>query len=68
MGKVAGYAAIIDTLELPAPLPHTLVLISKKTAVMKRMTGEYAPLKLQNNVLSEDELYEDATGKDFLQV
>ncbi len=30
-GKIAGYAAIIDALELPAPLPHTLALISNKT-------------------------------------
>lgn len=30
-GKIAGYAAIIDALELPVPLPHTLALISKKT-------------------------------------
>ena len=30
-GQIAGYAAIIDKLELPVPLPHTLALISKKT-------------------------------------
>lgn len=29
-GNIAGYAAIIDALELPVPLPHTLALISKK--------------------------------------
>ncbi len=29
-GNIAGYAAIIDALELPMPLPHTLALISKK--------------------------------------
>ncbi|MFV2057521.1 MAG: Fic family protein [Thiohalomonadales bacterium] len=29
-GRVAGYAAIIDALELPVPLPSTLALISKK--------------------------------------
>ena len=30
-GKIAGYAAIIDALELPVPLPRTLALISKKS-------------------------------------
>ncbi|MEN8262761.1 MAG: Fic family protein [Nitrospirota bacterium] len=30
-GNIAGYAAIIDKLQLPVPLPHTLALISKKT-------------------------------------
>ncbi len=30
-GTIAGYAAIIDGLQLPMPLPHTLSLISKKT-------------------------------------
>ncbi len=29
-GNIAGYAAIIDALKLPVPLPHTLVLISRK--------------------------------------
>jgi len=29
-GNIAGYAAIIDALKLSVPLPHTLVLISKK--------------------------------------
>ncbi len=29
-GKIAGYAAIINALELPVPLPSTLALISKK--------------------------------------
>jgi len=29
-GKIAGYAAIINALELPVPMPHTLVLISEK--------------------------------------
>ncbi len=29
-GRVAGYAAIIDALKLPAPLPSTLALIGKK--------------------------------------
>jgi hypothetical protein len=29
-GNIAGYAAISDALELPLPLPNTLVLISKK--------------------------------------
>jgi Fic family protein len=29
-GKIAGYAAIIDALKFPVPLPSTLALISKK--------------------------------------
>ncbi|HDH49799.1 MAG TPA: Fic family protein [Nitrospirae bacterium] len=30
-GIIAGYAAIIDALELPVPMPHHIALISKKT-------------------------------------
>jgi len=30
-GKIAGYAAILEALKLPVPLPHTLALISNKT-------------------------------------
>lgn len=35
-GNIAGYAAILDALELPVPLPHTLALISKKNLRYKK--------------------------------
>ena len=39
-GKGAGYAAIIEALKLPVPLPSTLALIGNKTAIMKKMAGK----------------------------
>ncbi len=35
-GNIAGYAAIIDALELPVPLPYALALISKKNRRYKK--------------------------------
>lgn len=29
-GSIVGYAAVIDTLELPVPIPHTIAMISEK--------------------------------------
>ena len=52
-GNIAGYAAIIDALDLPVPPPHTLVLISKKNRRYEKdgwkvFTPKYQP---------EDSLY-----------
>ncbi len=45
-GNIAGYAAIIDALELPVPLPHTLALISKKNGQLSQRarTKEFSAL------------------------
>lgn len=47
-GKVAGYAAVIDTLEIPVPLPSAIALISKKNRRYEKdgwkvFTAKYQP-------------------------
>ena len=57
IGNIAGYVAIIEALELPVPLPSTIALISKKTAVMKKMVGEFSPPNISPAVASISSLF-----------
>lgn len=52
-GTLVGYGAIIDTLQLAVPLPHTLTLISLKNRRYEKDGWKVLPLKYQ----PEDTLY-----------
>jgi len=43
IGKIVGYAAIIDTLQIPVTIPHSISLISTKKQKIpeRRLQGIY---------------------------